>query len=87
MIMNSLVLEYLTWRARVTRRSNNLPSAQTGHGSLNQSGGDPWNGIQHQAASDNQADFEILVADNSNPLLGSLFWSAIVEAGFAPRNI
>lgn len=71
MIMNSLVLEYLTWRARVTRRSNNLPSAQTGHGSLNQSGGDPWNGIQHQAASDNQADFEILVADNSNPLLGS----------------
>ena len=69
------------------RRPNNLPSAQTRHGSLNQSGGDPWNGIQHQAASDNQANFKILVADNSNPLLGSLFWSAIVEAGFAPRNI
>jgi hypothetical protein len=71
MSMNSLLLEYLTRRARVMRISNNLQNAQTGHGSQNQSRGDPWNDIQHQATPDNQPDLESSFADNNNPLLGS----------------
>lgn len=71
MSMNSFLLEYLRWRERATRRSNNLQNARTGHGSQNPSRGDPWNDIQHQATPDGHPDLESSLGNNNNPLLGS----------------
>ncbi|KAH9329228.1 hypothetical protein KI387_001336, partial [Taxus chinensis] len=55
---NALIIEFWTWRARSSMRSNISQNDQIGHTLQNQSSEDPQNDGQHQAVPDDHIGFE-----------------------------